>query len=277
MQTYEHIKQPKIEAVIYKDEYNRRLRVDDFRGNGEILLQYVNALVQTRRYEKVIVKARAGQYPFFVERGYQMEGGVNGYFNGDQAIFMSKFFTDDRRNSAHWGEEDDILHRVQALDRQRMKRPGGIKVADVSHAEQLADLYQEVFKLYPVPLHNPEYVKESMKSGTIFVYIEDGGEIVSAASAEISSTFRNAELTDCATRSSHRKGGNMKLLLTKLEEELLERGVFCAYTIARSLSFGMNAAFHQLGYLYRGRLANNCIIFDKMEDMNIWEKDLSEV
>ncbi len=37
----------------------------------------------------------------------------------------------------------------------------------------------------------------------------------------------------------------------------------------------MNAAFHQLGYTYTGRLANNCYIFDKLEDMNIWVKDLS--
>ena len=37
----------------------------------------------------------------------------------------------------------------------------------------------------------------------------------------------------------------------------------------------MNLAFHQLGYTYTGRLANNCYIFDKLEDMNIWVKDLS--
>ena len=66
----------------------------------------------------------------------------------------------------------------------------------------------------------------------------------------------------------------MKSLLIKLEEELQERSIFCSYTIARSL-FGMNAAFHQLGYTYTGRLANNCYIFDKLEDMNIWVKDLS--
>ncbi|MGQ0518927.1 hypothetical protein ACT453_58225, partial [Bacillus sp. D-CC] len=61
----------------------------------------------------------------------------------------------------------------------------------------------------------------------------------------------------------------------KVEEELQEKSIFCSYTIARSLSFGMNAAFHQLGYTYTGRLANNCYIFDKLEDRNIGVKDLS--
>ncbi len=277
MQTYEYIKQPKVEAVIYKDGYNRRLRVDEFRGNAGRLLEYVNKEVESNQFEKVIVKARAGQYSFFVEKGFTVEGGVNGYFNGDKAFFMSKFLTNDRRNSSQWREEDDILQQVQELKRQEISLSNSISVANTSQAERLADLYQEVFKLYPVPLHNPDYVKESMKSGTIFVYLEEGDRIISAASAEISSVYKNAELTDCATRSSHRKGGKMKHLLMKLESELLNRDIFCAYTIARALSFGMNAAFHQLGYRYGGRLANNCIIFDKMEDMNIWEKDLSDV
>ncbi|WP_044336528.1 putative beta-lysine N-acetyltransferase [Rossellomorea aquimaris] len=277
MQIYEYIKQPKLEAAIYKDGYNRRLRVDEFRGNPGMLWEYVKRETESSLYEKVIVKARWNQSLFFFEKGFILEGGVNAYFNGDKALFMSKFLTNERRNSSYWSKEDEILQSVQQLDSQTVISSETIFVATEEHAGQLADLYQEVFKLYPVPLHNPDYVKESMKSGTIFVYIEEDGRIISAASAEVSLSCKNAELTDCATRSSHRKGGYMKHLIRKLEGELLERDIFCAYTIARALSFGMNAVFHQLGYRYGGRLANNCIIFDKMEDMNIWEKDLSEM
>jgi beta-lysine N6-acetyltransferase len=115
-----------------------------------------------------------------------------------------------------------------------------------------------------------------MDDGTIFLYIEDNGEIISSASAEINIRYHNAELTDCATLPQHRKGGYMKHLLSGLEEQLKAEHIYCAYTIARALSYGMNAAFYQLGYDYQGRLANNCYIFDKMEDMNVWMKDLSE-
>ncbi|PFA70137.1 putative beta-lysine N-acetyltransferase [Bacillus sp. AFS015802] len=276
MQTYEYIKLPKLEAVIYKDDYNRRLRVDEFRGNAGSVWEYVMNEVQSHSFEKVIVKARSAHVPYFLEKGFVLEGGVNGYFNGDRAFFMSKFLTDDRRNSAYWRKEDDILQAVQQLERQERAESGMISVATGGDAGKLTDLYQEVFKLYPVPLHDPDYVKQSIKNGTIFVYIEEDGKIISAASAEISLSNKNAELTDCATRSSHRQGGYMKHLLRRLEDELVKQNIFCAYTIARALSFGMNAVFHQLGYRYGGRLANNCIIFDKMEDMNIWERDLSE-
>lgn len=67
----------------------------------------------------------------------------------------------------------------------------------------------------------------------------------------------------------------MKKLIFLIEEELKNNGIYCVYSIARALSFGMNAAFHQLGYTYQGRLTNNCYIFDKLEDMNIWVKDLA--
>ena len=68
----------------------------------------------------------------------------------------------------------------------------------------------------------------------------------------------NAELTNCATLPEYRKHGFMKSLLIKLEEELRER--FSAPIQLLDLSFGMNLAFHQLGYTYTGRLANNCYI-----------------
>jgi hypothetical protein len=67
----------------------------------------------------------------------------------------------------------------------------------------------------------------------------------------------------------------MKIILRELEGELKRQGIFCAYSIARSLSFGMNAVLFQLGYKYRGRLMNNCYIYDKLENMNMWVKHLA--
>jgi beta-lysine N6-acetyltransferase len=114
-----------------------------------------------------------------------------------------------------------------------------------------------------------------MEEGTVFYVIETNDKIVSAASADINNKLVNAELTDCATLPEYRKHGFMKVLLMRLEQELIERGIYCSFSIARSLSYGMNACFHQLGYQYTGRMLNNCYIYDKLEDMNVWVKDLS--
>ena len=47
-----------------------------------------------------------------------------------------------------------------------------------------------------------------------------------------------------------------------------------AYTIARSLSPGMNITFARHGYLYGGTLTNNTNISGSIESMNIWYKPL---
>ncbi len=279
MQKFEHVKHSKLVALIYKDLYNRRIRVDDVRGNIGLLIEFLEKEMQVHSYEKMIVKAREEQFMYFLKNGFILEGIVKNYFNGNKAFFMSKFMKDERRNSVYWVKEDATVSSVLQLEKKEVMEKDAslnVTVAMPHHAERLADLYQDVFKLYPVPLHNPEFIREGIRNGTIFVFIEHGAQIISAASAEICTQYNNAELTDCATRTSFRKGGYMKHLLLKLEQELLDRNIFCAYTIARSLSYGMNAVFHQLGYQYGGRLANNCIIFDKVEDMNIWEKNLSD-
>jgi putative beta-lysine N-acetyltransferase len=125
-------------------------------------------------------------------------------------------------------------------------------------------------------MNEPDYVKKVMKNGSIFHIVEFNQEIVSAASADINKMFYHAELTDCATLPEHRKYGFMKKLLSELETELKNEQIFCAFSIARSLSFGMNAVFYQLGYEYTGRMMNNCYIYNKLEDMNVWVKDLSK-
>ena len=71
-----------------------------------------------------------------------------------------------------------------------------------------------------------------MAEGTIYYVFFYQGKIVSAASAEVNTFYKNAELTDCATLKEHRKYGLMKIILQELERELTEQGIYCAYSIA---------------------------------------------
>lgn len=87
--------------------------------------------------------------------------------------------------------------------------------------------------MYPTPLNEASYVKQTMKEDdTIYYVYEFEGKIISTASAEMNIKEGNAELTNCATLPAYRKHGFMKSLLIKLEEELQEKSIFCSYTIA---------------------------------------------
>ncbi|WP_242142879.1 MULTISPECIES: putative beta-lysine N-acetyltransferase [unclassified Bacillus cereus group] len=264
-----------VEGVL--DYFNKRVRVDHYTGNVEYVRQTVEELAKKHAFTKCIIKGKGEHVSAWLSFGFLLEATIPHYFQGHDAYFLVKYLQDERRNSIEWENEDQILNGVRekkGIDKQ-VPNPFTLRKATEDDAEQLANVFGRVFEIYPTPLNQVDYVKQTMKEDTIYYVYELEGKIVSTASAEMNVKEGNAELTNCATLPEYRKHGFMKSLLVQLEEELRDRAIFCSYTIARSLSFGMNAAFHQLGYTYTGRLANNCYIFDKLEDMNVWVKDLS--
>jgi len=243
------------------------------------MLERAEELARKHHVEKLIMKARSEDTLLLYEKGLQPEAVVDRYFLGSNAHFFSKFYTMERKKNDHWVTEDGMVQSIYQLD-STIDKPSPpkeyeLRKANESSAERLSGLYREVFQIYPTPLHDPEYVKKTMRDGTIYYVFLHQGKIVSAASAEVNSFYKNAEITDCATLKDHRKYGLMKIILRELEGELKSQGIYCAYSIARSLSFGMNAVLFQLGYKYRGRLMNNCYIYDKLENMNMWVKNLA--
>ncbi len=262
----------------YQDYYNKRLKIEDFRGNMEEIIHTINRLSEQTHVEKVIVKARIESVEPLIEKGFLLEAKVPGYFLGGDGYFLCKYKNSDRYQSGKWCEEDGILDGVWNKEGQQqvsLDQGLSLRMADRKDAPLLSTFYQSVFPIYPVPIEDPEYIIEQMNDNTIFMLIEERGKIIAAASAEINDKYKNAEITDCATLPFMRKGGYMNHIIRELENQLVKRHIYCSYSIARALSFGMNAVLHNLHYTYKGRLKNNCYIFDKIEDMNVWYKDLS--
>lgn len=266
--------------TVYLDKQNKRVRVEDYLGSISNVVERAEELVESEKADKLIIKGRTEQFTQLLERGFSFEAHIDGFFLGADCLFFSKFFSDERRTSPHWVQEDGIIKSVYHLAEQTQTisppKEYILKKMDETDAKGLSDLYKAVFQIYPTPLNDPEYIIKTMKEGTIYFGFVHDDQIVSAASAEVNLFYKNAEMTDCATLKEHRKHGLMKVLLARLEVELIKNGIYCSYSIARALSFGMNAALFQLGYAYRGRLVNNVYIYDKIENMNVWVKDLAK-
>jgi len=260
------------------DDFNKRLRIDDYEGSVEAICRRAAEVARANGLTKVFIKARETDWQTFLAKGYMLEGIYKWYFRGCDAYCMAFYLDLARRTSDYWMEEDRILEQVLALpvktEMSALPADCSLRIAAPGDAGRLAALYGQIFQTYPTPMNDPDYVGNVMQEGTVFYLIESGGGLVSAASAEINTAYGNAEMTDCATLPSHRNQGLMRILLLALEEELVRQGVTCAYSLSRALSFGMNAAFGQMGYRYCGRLAKNCDIYDKFEDMNLWVKRL---
>ncbi len=259
---------------VYADTFNKRIRIDDYAGALNEVLQIMNDQISDG-VEKLIVKSRTADVPFFISQGFSCEAFIKGYFSGDDMYFVTKYFSAGRERTDKWHEEQSIIQKL-ITDKSTLDVPSteGIKVATMSQAFELARLYKTIFNVYPTPLSEEAHLIKTMQEGTVYVYIESDHQIVSAASAEVNWKFKNAELTDCATLPRAEGQGHMKKLLFFLEKKLMKDGITCCYTIARAESFSMNKAFAQLGYTYGGRLVNNCFIFSGIEDMNVWYKSV---
>ena len=268
------------EMHVCLDFFNKRIRVDDYRGNIDAIYGRMCELASQHALTKAFVKSREEDWPVFLSKGCMLEGIYKGYFLGGDAYCMAVYFDLERRTSDYWIEEDQILGQVLQLplkpERPQLPADCALRVAQPEDAKALAALYGQVFQTYPTPMSQPWYVEKVIREGTVFYIVEQAGLLISAASAEINEAYRNAEITDCATLPAYRKLGLMRVLIYALEEELRSRNIFCAYSLARALSFGMNAALGQMGYRYYGRLTKSVEIYDKFEDMNLWVKDLAQ-
>ncbi|MFY0543559.1 putative beta-lysine N-acetyltransferase [Brevibacillus sp. H7] len=227
---------------------------------------------------KLIVYAKKPDVEAWASLGYHQEGKIDGFFNGENAQMLSCFLTEERATSAAPQLADEILQVSldKASYRQEKSLPDGcvMRPATEADAEALARLYKLVFATYPTPMDDPAYVRKTMLESTHYFVIENGGNIICAASAEVSERFGSAELTDCATHPDHLGKGLLQPLFAALEEKMEQLGIYYLYTLTRAQSAGMNVTAAKQGYQYRGRLINNCSIFSGYEDMNIWVKPL---
>lgn len=274
------IRQETYEIELTIDYYNRRVKVLNFAGDISGICERIDYLARENGFDKIFVKARADQWQQFLIHGYMLEGIILHYFDGEDAFVVSRFLSQARVSSPTLIEEAELIQSLMATPRnpKPLVPPPGytISVANEEDIPAIALLYSHVFASYPAPLTMPDFLLSTMRRNVVYMIIKDPqGQVVSAASADIDARHANAEMTDCATFPAERGKGLMAMALASLEGILRERGIKCAYTMARATEAAMNKVFHNLSYDYCGRLINNCDISGGFEDINIWSKSLS--
>jgi putative beta-lysine N-acetyltransferase len=213
--------------------------------------------------------------------GYRQEAFVPRFYNGSlDAAFLGKYLDEERGQDSREGKTREILgiaarKQSQGGTTDAADKPA-VESAGVEDAAEMSTVYREVFPTYPFPIHDPGYLLETMRNNVRYFCIRQEGRIVSLSSAEMDRESRNVEMTDFATLPSHRGAGHAVHLLGRMEKEMLHLDIPTSYTIARSMSPGMNITFAKLGYVYAGTLVNNTDISGNIESMNVWYKHLRE-
>ncbi|MBW5466288.1 putative beta-lysine N-acetyltransferase [Brevibacillus formosus] len=261
------------------DRQNRRVKLHVYEPSQiEQWDRVLKELAEESEATKVIVYGKKLDIPQWKSLGYELEGTIDGFFQGENAQMLTCYLTKERATSGaeKLAEEILALSLSKAGSTIEKSLPEGyhLREATESDTKELACLYGLVFATYPTPMNDPSYIRKTMQEGTIYYVVEFEGKIACAASAEVSERFGSAEMTDCATHPDHAGKGLLQPLFIALEQRMEEAGIYFLYTLTRAQSAGMNVTAAKMGYEYRGRLINNCTIFSGYEDMNIWVKPL---
>lgn len=250
-------------------------------GNEPIakVLTQIESLARDNGYSKIFTKVPLSVKEQLEAEGYIAEAAIPALYNGEEdCIFMSKFYSEVRyavRNGAQCAE---ILQHCQQEISAKAASPLPhdylLTRANVANAPQLAQLYGSVFKGYPFPIYQEDYLVEVMADNVEYYCIWKNAQLVAAAALEKAPDGFHAEVTDFAVLPEFRGNGFPHILVTRMEKSAIKQNIRTVFTIARAASFGMNVCFARCGYSYAGMLRNNTFIDNELENMNVWYKRL---
>ena len=243
------------------------------------IIQAMDEMAQEKGYGKILAKVPGALSSIFEKCGYLEEATIPGFSRGDgDIVFMGKYFSPERRLEKYRDQIKKILamarNKTTGDIRNNCEDKDMIRRCNPSDAREMSSVYQQVFKTYPFPIHDPGYLIDTMRRHIHYFCVREGKAVIALASSEMDVDSLSAEMMDFATLPDWRRQGLACRLLSQMEREMKQLGMLTAYTIARALSPGMNITFSKMGYLYAGTLKNNSNISGRIESMNVWYKNL---
>jgi putative beta-lysine N-acetyltransferase len=269
------------QSVIQHGKENDRVYLMKL-GNSRVLkvINFIQELAEQNSYSKIFAKVPDWAETRFIQAGFSTEASIPRFYDGQvKAVFMSKFLTEARKENKFSNEVENVIStalekKKDALKTKLPECPFLMRKLTMDDSAEIVKVFKEVFETYPFPIHNPEYIKETMKQNVEYSGVWDNDRLIAVSSSEMDPRGKNSEMTDFAAIPEYR-GHNLALhLLKHMEREMALKNYKTLYTIARALSYGMNITFAKAGYKFGGSLINNTNICGSIETMNIWFKSL---
>lgn len=243
------------------------------------IISYLNGLAVLKKYSKIFAKIPAYAREKFEQADYRVEAEIPKFYAGkEDGFFMARYYHTDRRIDHAADKVHEVLevacNKAVSIKPTLADDDYEYRLAKPSDCAQMAELYQQVFASYPFPIHDKNYLAETMGNNLLYAGVWKKGVLLALASAEIDYDGSNAELTDFATDPDWQGHGFANMLLYQLEREMRTSGIKTCFTIARGTSFSMNVCFAKNGYQFSGTLIKNTQISGGLESMNVWYKHI---
>lgn len=256
--------------------YLMHLHNDDFPG----IIDYLEELTNKFKYTKILAKVPSNLAPSFLNSGYSIEAFIPLFFKGEtDVLFMSKYKDAERKieESILLESFQQIFETTPSVNNKNKDTNYTIRELGVGDIDNMIKVFKKVFATYPFPIFESSFLKKSMhQKATRYFGAFYQENLIAISSSECDYIEKNAEMTDFAILSEHRKKGLSIALLSFMEEELTKNSFTTFYTISRLKSLSMNKTFYNKNYKYTGTLIKNTQISGNIESMNVWYKNISD-
>jgi len=240
------------------------------------IFKIMSELCHKNKYSKITCKVPKNMAPIFYSEGFILEAYIPKFYNSTEDVFfVSKFTNSDRILNI---EKNHLITFCEILKKENKwilnKDEFEIRELTLSDTPQISKIYRKVFKTYPFPILEEEYIQKTIMDNVRYFGAEKNGKLAAISSSEIDYTSMNAEMTDFATDPKY-TGNNLAFkLLTFMENRMKEANIKTLYTIARLKSSPMNITFIRADYKFSGTLMKNTNISGDIESMNVYYKHL---
>lgn len=239
----------------------------------------LDKIAEENNYSKIFAKVPIEIKEIFIKNDYIQEAHIPNFYKGiEDCAFMCKYFEKERGSLAFKSEIEEILETAKNKSKST-KIPTllnnlSIKTLNIKDIPSMVSLYKKVFKTYPFPIYEEDYIKQTMKENIIYFGIYKKDELIAISSSEIDKENLNCEMTDFAILPEYRGNNYSLILLHEMEQKMKKKNLKVLYSIARARSYGINTTFSKLNYKYGGLLINNTNIAGNIESMNVWYKEI---
>jgi len=242
------------------------------------IVEKLYELASTKGYSKILARIPASMERIFKEAQYVGEAVVPGYLiSGEDLLFVSRFLREarGRENYPHRLTKNfKLIEKYTKHQHIRRSDFPSIRPCNQADSVEMARIFSQVFASYPFPVDDPDFLAHTMASHTRYFCITENERIVGLCAAEMDTDNFAVEMTDFAVVPEMRGRGLAAYLLAEMERDMRSRGMRTAFTIARTLSPGINLIFKQMNYSWGGTLVNNTHISGGIESMWVWHKRL---
>lgn len=243
------------------------------------IIDKLHDLSVVKQYTKIFAKVPEKMVDDFLDNDFKREATIPQFYKGKESAHFVSRFMGAARSFLSFNKKQKIKKNIevamQKRDENNLQKPDAdFRPLEHEDAEQLVALYEKAFKVYPFPIFDEQYIKDTMDKNIDYFGAFVDNKLVAASSAEKDMENKNAEMTDFATLPRHRGKNLSYFLLKEMEKEMVAQDFKTLFTIARSASIGMNATFARQDYEYAGTLVNNTYIGEDIESMNVWYKHL---